>query len=168
MWREENLRDFQEALTRARAGAALLDGTLGPDWSERIDFDNLDIMSSSRCILGQLNLVESLPPDRLWQVLKSIFNPRTLVASGFTCGFVLETIGLLFRPARIVASYGFLTRAWRRVLLERRFRRLKTLAAERSSTSNVLARQTSRVLNQRAEIAESIEASVVLFAHSDA
>jgi len=169
IWREGYLFQFEEALSRARTGAALLDTTLGATWAERIDLDALDVLSPTRCILGQLSLPESLPADRFWQVFKQVCMPNASVASGFSCGFVLEMVGLLFRPARIVESYRLLTQAWKKVLVEKRFRRLRKFVTGRPLSGLTLASsQTSCMHSGRLTISELTETRSLLVAHSDA
>jgi len=169
LWREGYLLNFEEALSRARTGAALLDRMLGPTWAERIDLDTLDVLSPTRCILGQLNLPESLPADRFWQVFKQVGMPNTSVASGFSCGFVLEMIGLLFRPAPIVESYRLLTQAWKKVLVEKRFRRLrKFVTGGPSSGPNLASCQTLYMPAGRPKVSEAAENRSLSLAHSNA
>ena len=46
---------------RVARGSALLDEKM-PGWDRRIDLDRLDLMSSCRCILGQLHLAAEDDP----------------------------------------------------------------------------------------------------------
>jgi hypothetical protein len=112
-WGDERLvADLAAATARVESGAAYLDEAIGPEWDRMIDLGRLDIKSNCGCICGQLLRHGYLRP--------LVMSPRRLVARGFTCNPLAESLLLLLRPSEVFRSYALLTRAWKQAILERR------------------------------------------------
>jgi hypothetical protein len=91
---------------RIAAGMALLDAEM-PGWEDCIDLRTLDLGSCTRCVVGQLFDVKE--DERLWEGYRALG-----VAAPRRYGFSLDW-DLGYR-----ATYGGLTRAWKRAIRQRR------------------------------------------------
>jgi hypothetical protein len=109
---ERFVADERVAAARAAAGAAFLDRTVGRDWHQLIDVDQLDIGSATRCVLGQL----ARQGHGLW------IGPARATACGFSCGLWADTLAVVvrYRSAAAARSYDLLAAAWKALIRRRR------------------------------------------------
>jgi len=110
LFKEDPVKNLDEALVRARLGKAYLDRKLGADWDHKIDIDRLNIKSPINCVLSQL--------IRRGHLSLLFLNSRELVECGFSCGAID-----LFCWIPILAinrSFRRLTQAWKLILREQR------------------------------------------------
>jgi hypothetical protein len=61
---EQKLYD-EEVLARVKAGMALLEEKLGPEWVDHIDMKTLDLSNGNFCVLGQI-YGEREPTNGVW------------------------------------------------------------------------------------------------------
>ncbi len=111
LFKEDPVKNLDEALVRARLGTAYLDEKFGPDWDHQIDLNRLNIKSPINCVLSQL----------MWRGHLSLLlflDLRKAVDYGFSCGIV-DAICWIPIPA-LDRSFQRLTQAWKLVLSERR------------------------------------------------
>ena len=92
---------YDQALERARRGAALLDEKR-PGWREDVDLRSLDQASCSRCVLGQVF-------GRYAEGLRSLFNEDRIRRYPDDAPYGFDIDGE-------VGHYSVLTEAWREVL----------------------------------------------------
>jgi hypothetical protein len=94
---------------RVARGAALLDER-EPGWWQRIDLSKLDLASTCRCVLGQLNTDRDGPYPR-WSDILDRFGVQ--LRNEFSHGFNVGGEGT-------EAKFANLTAAWRELIEERR------------------------------------------------
>ena len=104
---------YEDALQRARRGAAYLDG-VDPGWHGRIDLVSLELASGTSCVLGQLHgeFRRGLSRARLWELSSAPRASLSPVAYGFRCVNVVD-------EALEARDYVYLNQAWGQILHER-------------------------------------------------